>query len=321
MNQTNNKKETTKKIRLDVLLVERGYAPSREKARAIIMAGNVFINGEREDKAGTCFNLEKIKTLEVKEGAFPYVSRGGLKLEKALHDFPITVSGKICLDIGASTGGFTHCMLLNGAKKVYAVDVGHGQLAWQIRNDERVVCMERTNFRYITPEEIAAEIRFASCDVSFISLTRILLPARNLLGDDGEMVCLIKPQFEAGREKVGRKGVVKDRAVHREVICKVMDFAVDIGFRIAGLSFSPIRGPEGNIEYLLYLQKDVKKAGESEGLTEKEAQERLFRLQETGGGISETEETKRLVESTVEMAHRELDHKKTEKLQDFEPQG
>ena len=165
------------------------------------MAGNVFINGEREDKAGTCFNLEKIKTLEVKGDAFPYVSRGGLKLEKALHDFPITVSGKICLDIGASTGGFTHCMLLNGAKKVYAVDVGHGQLAWQIRNDERVVCMERTNFRYITPEEIAEEIRFASCDVSFISLTRILLPARNLLGDDGEMVCLIKPQFEAGRER------------------------------------------------------------------------------------------------------------------------
>lgn len=279
-------KEKSKKKRLDVLLVERGLAASREKAKAIIMAGNVFVNGEREDKAGTVFDPEKIKTFEVKGTLNPYVSRGGLKLEKALQVFPLTLSGKTCMDIGASTGGFTDCMLRGGAKKVYAVDVGHGQLDWKLRNDERVICMERTNFRYVTKEDIPEEIDFSSCDVSFISLTKILLPAVNLLREGGEMVCLIKPQFEAGREKVGKKGVVKDKAVHREVICKVMDFAADIGFQILDLSFSPIRGPEGNIEYLLYLQKNAER---------------------TAG-------MKRLTEDVVENAHAELEHGKNEDL-------
>lgn len=306
MDQTNDRKEKGKKIRLDMLLVERGYAPSREKAKAVIMAGDVFVNGEREDKAGASFDPARIKTLEVKQAAIPYVSRGGLKLEKALQVFPLTVSGKICMDIGASTGGFTDCMLQNGAEKVYAVDVGHGQLAWSLRNDRRVICMERTNFRHITEAEIPEKIDFASCDVSFISLTKILLPARNLLRDNGEMVCLIKPQFEAGREKVGKKGVVKEKKVHREVICRVMDFAADIGFQIRDLSFSPIRGPEGNIEYLLYLRKDAEKSGRLAALTEREAEERLARLQAAKEGISETDEMKRLTKDAVESAHGEL---------------
>lgn len=306
MDQTNDRKEKGKKIRLDMLLVERGYAPSREKAKAVIMAGDVFVNGEREDKAGASFDPARIKTLEVKQAAIPYVSRGGLKLEKALQVFPLTVSGKICMDIGASTGGFTDCMLQNGAEKVYAVDVGHGQLAWSLRNDRRVICMERTNFRHITEAEIPEKIDFASCDVSFISLTKILLPARNLLRDNGEMVCLIKPQFEAGREKVGKKGVVKEKKVHREVICRVMDFAADIGFQIRALSFSPIRGPEGNIEYLLYLRKDAEKSGRLAALTEREAEERLARLQAAKEGISETDEMKRLTKDAVESAHGEL---------------
>ena len=266
MDIKHEKTETAKKKRLDVLLVEQGYAPSREKAKAIIMAGQVFVNGEREDKAGTAFDPEKIKTFEVRGAAIPYVSRGGLKLEKALQVFPLALSGKTCLDIGASTGGFTDCMLQNGAGKVYAVDVGHGQLDWKLRSDARVVCMERTNFRYATKEDIPEEIDFASCDVSFISLTKILPPAFALLREGGEMVCLIKPQFEAGREKVGKKGVVKDQAVHREVIAKVADYAAGIGFRILGLSFSPIRGPEGNIEYLLYLKKDAAEAEKPEEL-------------------------------------------------------
>lgn len=312
MDQTIGKKEKGKKIRLDMLLVEQGYAPSRERAKAIIMAGDVFVNGEREDKAGASFDPDRIKTLEVRQAAIPYVSRGGLKLEKALQVFPLTVSGKICMDIGASTGGFTDCMLQNGAEKVYAVDVGHGQLAWSLRNDKRVVCMERTNFRHITEAEIPEKIDFASCDVSFISLTKILLPARNLLRDDGEMVCLIKPQFEAGREKVGKKGVVKEKKVHREVICRVMDFAADIGFQILDLSFSPIRGPEGNIEYLLYLRKDGEKSGRLAALTEREAGERLARLQAAKEGISETAEMKRLTEDEVESAHGELARGKNE---------
>lgn len=312
MDQTIGKKEKGKKIRLDMLLVEQGYASSRERAKAIIMAGDVFVNGEREDKAGASFDPARIKTLEVRQAAIPYVSRGGLKLEKALQVFPLTVSGKICMDIGASTGGFTDCMLQNGAEKVYAVDVGHGQLAWSLRNDKRVVCMERTNFRHITEAEIPEKIDFASCDVSFISLTKILLPARNLLRDDGEMVCLIKPQFEAGREKVGKKGVVKEKKVHREVICRVMDFAADIGFQILDLSFSPIRGPEGNIEYLLYLRKDGEKSGRLADLTEREAGERLARLQAAKEGISETAEMKRLTEDEVESAHGELARGKNE---------
>ena len=241
------------KERLDVLLVQKGLAPSREKAKAMIMEGNVFINNNREDKAGTMFD-ESVE-IEIKGNTLKYVSRGGLKLEKAMTHFGITLDDKVCMDIGASTGGFTDCMLQNGAKKVYAVDVGYGQFAWKLRQDERVVCMEKTNIRYVTPEQIADRLDFASVDVSFISLTKVLGPARALLTDDGEMVCLIKPQFEAGKEKVGKKGVVRDKAVHEEVIVKVIDFAKEIGFEILNLEYSPIKGPEGNIEYLVYIRK------------------------------------------------------------------
>ena len=242
------------KERLDVLMVRQGLAESREKAKAMIMAGEVYVNGVREDKAGAAFEENK-GVIEVKGKALPYVSRGGLKLEKALQVFPLSVDGKVCMDIGASTGGFTDCMLQNGAVKVYSVDVGHGQLAWKLRNDERVVCMEKTNFRYMQPEDIEDRLDFASVDVSFISLTKILLPAWNLLKEDGQMVCLIKPQFEAGREKVGKKGVVRDPAVHEEVIVKVLKYALSIGFEPLALEYSPIKGPEGNIEYLAFLQK------------------------------------------------------------------
>ncbi|MDE6606729.1 MAG: TlyA family RNA methyltransferase, partial [Lachnospiraceae bacterium] len=241
------------KERLDVLLVKHGLAESREKAKAIIMSGNVFVDGQREDKAGAAFDEQKA-VIEVKGHSLKYVSRGGLKLEKAMDRFEITLKGKICMDIGASTGGFTDCMLQNGAVKVYSVDVGHGQLAWKLRNDERVVCMEKTNFRYILREQIEDELDFASVDVSFISLTKILIPARKLLREHGQMVCLIKPQFEAGKEKVGKKGVVREPEVHREVIEKIVDYADYLGFDILGLEFSPIKGPEGNIEYLLWLE-------------------------------------------------------------------
>ena len=243
------------KERLDVILVEQGYAPSREKAKAIIMSGNVYVNGQKEDKAGTGFDVSKIK-LEVRNHTMKYVSRGGLKLEKAMQKFPITLSGKVCMDVGSSTGGFTDCMLQNGATKVYAIDVGHGQLAWKLRNDERVVCMEKTNIRYVVPEDIDELAAFSSIDVSFISLTKVLLPVKNLLTEDGQVVCLIKPQFEAGREKVGKKGVVRDRAVHEEVIRMVMDYASSIDFYPLALDFSPVKGPEGNIEYLLFLSKN-----------------------------------------------------------------
>lgn len=242
------------KQRLDVLLVNHGYAESREKAKAIIMSGNVFVNGQREDKAGSAFEEEGIDLL-VKGNPLKYVSRGGLKLEKAMQTFPITLTDAVCMDIGASTGGFTDCMLQNGASKVYAIDVGHGQLAWKLRNDERVVCMEKTNFRYVTREQVPQEIDFASVDVSFISLQKILPVAWQLLRDDAQMVCLIKPQFEAGREQVGKKGVVRDEKVHIEVINRIVTFASDEHFRPIGLTFSPVRGPEGNIEYLLWIQK------------------------------------------------------------------
>lgn len=242
------------KERLDILLVKEGYAASREKARAIIMAGNVFVDGQREDKAGTAFDPDRVK-LEVRGSTLPYVSRGGLKLEKAVKEFELVLTDRICMDIGASTGGFTDCMLQNGARKVYSVDVGHGQLDWKLRSDDRVVCMEKTNFRYMKPGDIEDMLSFASVDVSFISLTKILLPARELLEDRGQMVCLIKPQFEAGREKVGKKGVVRDRETHLEVIDQVISYACSVGYRILDLDFSPVRGPEGNIEYLLYLQK------------------------------------------------------------------
>ena len=242
-----------KKERLDVLMVQRNLAESREKAKALIMSGIVYVNGQKEDKAGTSF--EETVQIEVRGNTLKYVSRGGLKLEKAMSRFGVQLAGKVCMDVGASTGGFTDCMLQNGAVKVYAVDVGHGQLAWKLRNDERVVCMEKTNIRYVTPEDVADKINFSSIDVSFISLTKVLGPVKELLSDDGQIVCLIKPQFEAGREKVGKHGVVRDSAVHLEVIEKVIDFAISIGFEVLNLEFSPVKGPEGNIEYLLHLQK------------------------------------------------------------------
>jgi len=241
------------KERLDVLLVKRNLAESREKAKAIIMSGCVFVDGQREDKAGSMF--DDSKPIEIKGNTLAYVSRGGLKLEKAMNEFGITLDGKVCMDVGASTGGFTDCMLQNGAVKVYAVDVGHGQLAWKLRQDERVVCMEKTNIRYVTPDNIDELVEFSSIDVSFISLTKVLLPVKNLLTDNGQVGCLIKPQFEAGREKVGKKGVVRDKKVHEEVIWMVIRYAISIGFEVLNLEFSPIKGPEGNIEYLLYLQK------------------------------------------------------------------
>ena len=239
------------KERLDVLLVKRNLAESREKAKALIMSGIVYVNGQKEDKAGTTF--EETAPIEVRGSTLKYVSRGGLKLEKAMDRFGVRLDGKICMDVGASTGGFTDCMLQNGAVKVYSVDVGHGQLAWKLRNDERVVCMEKTNIRYVAPEDIADPIGFASIDVSFISLTKVLGPVKALLEDNGQIVCLIKPQFEAGREKVGKKGVVREPAVHLEVIDMVIDYALSIGFEALNLEFSPIKGPEGNIEYLVHL--------------------------------------------------------------------
>lgn len=242
------------KKRLDVLLVERRLADSREKAKAIIMTGNVFVNGQREDKAGTTFDEEKA-SIEIKGHTMKYVSRGGYKLEKAMDVFGVDVRDKVCMDIGSSTGGFTDCMLQNGAVKVFAVDVGRGQLDWKLRQDERVISMEKTNIRYVTPEDIGEAVAFASVDVSFISLALVLPAARNLLTEDGHMVCLIKPQFEAGREKVGKKGVVRDKAVHIEVIEKVIRIAGGLHFKVLGLDYSPIKGPEGNIEYLIYLEK------------------------------------------------------------------
>ncbi len=244
-----------KKTRLDVAVFEQGYAPSREKAKAIIMAGIVYVNNQKVDKAG--FELKEGDVLEVRGKTLQYVSRGGLKLEKAMQEFPITLEGKICMDVGASTGGFTDCMLQNGATKVYSVDVGYGQLAWKLRTDERVVNLERTNFRYATREQIPDEVDFASVDVSFISLKHILPNLNTLLASDGQAVCLIKPQFEAGKEKVGKKGVVRDLNVHLEVVENIISLAVDNGFSVMGLQFSPIKGPEGNIEYLIYLNKST----------------------------------------------------------------
>ena len=241
------------KKRLDLLMVERALAPSREKAKAYIMSGDVYVDGQKEDKAGTMFK-ETVK-IEVRGNTLPYVSRGGLKLEKAMNNFGVSLDGKVCMDVGASTGGFTDCMLQNGAVKVYSIDVGYGQLDWKLRNDPRVVCMEKTNIRYVVPEDIGCAVDFVSIDVSFISLTKVLVPVKELMAERGQIVCLIKPQFEAGREKVGKKGVVREKETHMEVVRMVMDFALSIGFGVLGLAFSPIKGPEGNIEYLLYLQK------------------------------------------------------------------
>lgn len=258
--------------RLDLALVERGLAPGRDKAKAIIMAGQVYVNGQKADKAGT--EVQDTDDIEVRGGTLAYVSRGGLKLKKAMECFPISLKGTICMDIGASTGGFTDCMLQNGAEKVYAIDVGYGQLAWKLREDPRVVNLERTNFRYVTREQVPDPVDFASVDVSFISLTLILPAALPLLREGGAMVCLIKPQFEAGRGKVGKKGVVREPRTHIEVIQKVVGFARENGFSPLMLEHSPIKGPEGNIEYLLYLKKG---AAEEAGVSEEE----IFRIVES----------------------------------------
>lgn len=277
------------KERLDVLLVRQGFAGSREKAKAVIMAGCVYVNDQKEDKAGAMFDEAKVR-LEVRGNALRYVSRGGLKLEKAIDIFGVALDGKICMDIGASTGGFTDCMLQNGAKKVYSVDVGHGQLAWKLRNDERVVCMEKTNFRYMTPEDIEDRLDFASVDVSFISLDKILGPAHSLLKPNAQMVCLIKPQFEAGKEKVGKKGVVRDPQIHREVIESVFAFTLEKGFEILHLDFSPIRGPEGNIEYLMHLLR---------------VEERDLEDFDAVGFVQDCYAV--LIRETVDLAHKTLD--------------
>lgn len=239
------------KKRLDVILVEKGYFESRERAKASIMAGVVYVNGNREDKPGARF-LENA-ALEIKKDINPYVSRGGIKLEKALKHFNIDLEGKTAIDVGASTGGFTDCMLKNGAIKVIAIDVGYGQFAWELRTDPRVVCLERTNIRYVKPSDIGISAEFAAVDVSFISLKKVLPAIKKLLKDDGEIICLVKPQFEAGREKVGKHGVVRDPDTHKEVLDNIIEFARENGFHVKGLTYSPVKGPEGNIEYLLYI--------------------------------------------------------------------
>jgi len=276
------------KKRLDILLFEKGLAPSREKAKVLIMEGIVYADGVKEDKPGT--SVDETAALEVRGRTLPYVSRGGLKLEKAMKVFPISMEGKTCLDIGASTGGFTDCMLQNGALKVYSVDVGYGQLDWKLRNDPRVVCMEKTNVRLMKPEDLPEKADFASIDVSFISLLLVLGPVRDLLKENGEIVCLIKPQFEAGREKVGKHGVVRDPKVHREVIERVITAADGLGLEPMMLSYSPIRGPEGNIEYLLYLKK-------------KPAEDSLKKP--VSGNVSG-----QMMDETVRQAHGELDGQK-----------
>ncbi|MDO5146780.1 MAG: TlyA family RNA methyltransferase [Eubacteriales bacterium] len=244
------------KQRLDMILVQRGLAASREKAKAMIMSGIVYVAGQKEDKAGTVFDEEAAATVEVRGNTLRYVSRGGLKLEKAMECFGLSLTEKVCMDVGASTGGFTDCMLQNGAAKVFSVDVGRGQLDWKLRNDDRVVCMEKTNMRYVKPEDIGVPVDFVSIDVSFISLTKILQPVRDCMKEGAEAVCLIKPQFEAGREKVGKKGVVRDAKVQEEVIARIMEYASSLGFSLLHLDYSPIKGPEGNIEYLLHLAKE-----------------------------------------------------------------
>ncbi|MCD8365188.1 MAG: TlyA family RNA methyltransferase [Clostridiales bacterium] len=295
------------KERLDILLVQQGLAPSREKAKALIMAGEVLVGGQREDKAGTM--IDTTAEITVKGGKLRYVSRGGLKLEKAMQTFPgITPEGKICMDVGASTGGFTDCMLQNGAVKVYAVDVGHGQLNWGLRNDPRVVCMERTNIRYVVPEDIEDAPSFVSIDVSFISLTKVLAPVQDLMAGTGDIVCLIKPQFEAGREKVGKKGVVRDPGVHEEVIRKVIDYASTIGLPAIALTYSPVKGPEGNIEYLVWLRKYRKPEAQDDIQTAvlPEAQDDIQTpvLPESD---SNTPLSADRIKQTVSEAHRKLD--------------
>lgn len=296
------------KERLDVILMNQGYATSREKAKAIIMSGNVYVDGQKEDKAGTAFDESRIK-LEVRGHALRYVSRGGLKLEKAIAVWGLSLEGRICMDIGASTGGFTDCMLQNGAAKVYSVDVGRGQLEWKLRNDDRVVCMEETNFRYMVRGDVRDELDLATVDVSFISLTKILIPARNLLKAGGEMVCLIKPQFEAGREKVGKNGVVREPETHREVIEKILDYADLVGFKVLHLEYSPIRGPEGNIEYLVHLKKEEEPEEAVRELTEQAAEAALGEIAAAGTGLSRKAEWQAAIRETVEASHVETARK------------
>ncbi len=243
----------SEKLRLDVAVYERGFAETREKAKAMIMAGSVYLNGQKALKGGV--NIKETDVIEVRGAVNPFVSRGGLKLDKAMKSFGLDLTDCICMDIGASTGGFTDCMLTNGAKKVFAIDVGYGQLAWKLRCDERVVNLERTNFRYVTREQVPDEIDFASVDVSFISLKLILPVMHTLLKNGGRSVCLIKPQFEAGKENIGKKGVVRDKSVHADVVRNITDFAAENGFKVLGVDFSPIKGPEGNIEYLMHIEK------------------------------------------------------------------
>jgi 23S rRNA (cytidine1920-2'-O)/16S rRNA (cytidine1409-2'-O)-methyltransferase len=282
------------KERLDILLVNKGLAASREKAKALIMSGIVYVDNQKEDKAGSLF--DENANIEIRGETLKYVSRGGLKLDKAVTVFNLNFDGYTCLDIGASTGGFTDVMLQNGASKVYSVDVGHGQLDWKLRNDDRVVCMEKCNFRYVTDKEIPDKIDFAATDVSFISLTKILIPAYNLLKKNALMVCLIKPQFETTKEKVGKKGVVRDPEVHKEVIEKVIDFCLKIGFGIEGLDYSPIKGPEGNIEYLLLIKKtDDNSIDEDKAL--------IYKDYEYSGGLTEYKE---IIDDIVKKSHSEL---------------
>ena len=278
------------KVRLDVLLVSRGLAESREKAKAVIMEGKVFVKGQREDKAGAMF--DEAAPIEIHGQKLKYVSRGGLKLEKAVEHFDLKLEGKVCMDVGSSTGGFTDCMLQNGAAKVYAVDVGTNQLDWKLRSDPRVVCMEKTNIRYLLPEQLDEKPEFASIDVAFISLTKVLRPVRELLTPDGQVAALIKPQFEAGREKVGKKGVVREKSTHLEVIRQVLTFAWTAGFDILALEFSPIKGPEGNIEYLAWLQK-----------TDRPEKEEVPSWEEVRAQLPEGLDP----EQVVEEAHRERD--------------
>lgn len=287
--------EKKKKERLDVLLVKRGLAESREKAKAVIMAGNVFVKEQREDKAGSTFPEDV--SIEVKGTPMKYVSRGGYKLEKAIALWQVPLADQICMDVGSSTGGFTDCMLQNHAVKVYAIDVGTNQLAWKLRQDQRVISMERTNIRYVTREDVPEQIGFASIDVAFISLTKVLIPVWNLLADGGRVVCLVKPQFEAGRDKVGKKGVVRDQKIHSEVVQHIMVFALAMGFQILNLSFSPIKGPEGNIEYLLYLEKPAL----SVDITEISAE--MLERSET----QFAEEYHKMAEQVVQEAHDLLD--------------
>lgn len=291
------------KERLDILVVRSGLAPSREKAKAIIMAGEVLVNGQREDKPGMSFPEDAEITLKKSSRElFPFVSRGGLKLDKAVKSFKLDLSGRVCMDVGASTGGFTDCMLQNGASHVYSVDVGYGQLDWKLREDPRVTVMEKTNIRYVTPEDIGERPSFVSIDVSFISLKTVLPPVMNLMTDEGELACLIKPQFEAGRENVGKKGVVRDPKIHAQVIREVTDFARSIGLLPSELDFSPIKGPEGNIEYLVHLLKNAAADEEISEGTQHTVEDGAVTVGQKTEGVDEER-----IRFVVKKAHQSLD--------------